>query len=179
MHSAVALGARAGHAGAVMSSVQIHVAPGGGVLYIVPIGPESLPAVETGDLLEAWEAARAAAVAEAWGEARAMLFRRAGGESTELVIADADARCWAAGVDGAIGLGTLYGLAVCLRLFGLIDLLATAPWAQDLFDVSVEGTTLHPALLALAARAPLQADGRFDAATLRASLAARLTGAAR
>ncbi|MFQ3623259.1 MAG: hypothetical protein SNJ73_06905, partial [Acetobacteraceae bacterium] len=137
------------------------------------------PAVETRDLLGAWEAARAAAEAEAWGEARAMLFRRAGGEATELVIADADARCWAAGVDGAIGLGTLYGLAVCLRLLGLIDLLATAPWTQGLFDVSAEGTTLHPALLALAARAPLQADGRFDAASLRASLAARLTGAAR
>lgn len=150
----------------------------GGLLHLVPIGPEALPAVSPSDLLAAWQAARAAAEAEAWGEARALSFRRRGEEATELVIADPDARCWAAAVDHGFGLDTVYGLAVCLRLLGLIDLLASAPWARGLFDVSVEGIELHPALLALVAAAPLGRDGRFDAAALRARLATHLAGAA-
>ncbi|WP_114377236.1 hypothetical protein [Elioraea thermophila] len=149
----------------------------GGLLHVVPLGPEALPAVSPPDLLAAWQAARAAAEAEAWGEARALSFRRRGGEATELVIADPDARCWAAAVDHGFGLDSLYGLAVCLRLLGLIELLASAPWARGLFDVSAEGTEVHPALLGLVATAPLGRDGRFDAAALRARLASRLTGA--
>lgn len=171
--------ARARHAGRVHVEVRIHPGPAGALLYEVPLGPESLPAVESRDLIGAWDAARAAAEREDWGEARAVLFRRAEGSATELVIADADARCWAAAVDHAVGLDTLYGLALCFRLLGLIELLATCPWARGLFDVSPDGTTLHPALLAAAARAPLEADGRFDHAGIRRALATRLTGSVR
>lgn len=170
---------RARHAGEVHATVRIHPGPAGALLYEVPLGPEALPPVESRDLVGAWDAARAAAEREDWGEARAVLFRRQGGETTELVIADADARCWAAAVDHAIGLDTLYGLALCFRLLGLIELLATSPWARGLFDISSDGTTLHPALLAAAARAPLEADGRFDQAAMRRALATRLTGSAR
>lgn len=175
----MALAARARHAGAVHAKVRIHPGPAGALLYEVPLGPEALPPVEVRDLVGAWEAAREAAEREDWGEARAVLFRRAGGEVTELVIADADARCWAAAVDHAVGLDTLYGLALCFRLLGLIELLATCAWARGLFDVSPDGTTLHPALLAAASRAPLEADGRFDQAGIRRALATRLTGFAR
>lgn len=175
----MARAAYARHLGAVHAQVRIHPGPAGALLYEVPLGPEALPAVETRDLVSAWDAAREAAEREDWGEARAVLFRRPEGSSTELVIADADARCWAAAVDHAVGLDTLYGLALCLRLLGLIELLATAPWARGLFDVSPDGTTLHPALLAAASRAPLEADGRFDHAGIRRALATRLTGFAR
>jgi len=147
----------------------------GALLHLVPLGPEALPAVSAPDLLVAWQAARAAAEAEAWGEARALSFRRPGGEATKLVISDPDARCWAAAVDSVVGLESVYGLAVCLRLLGLIDLLASAPWTRALFDVSADGTTLHPALLALVATAPLGHDGRFDASDLRARLAPNLS----
>jgi hypothetical protein len=163
----------------VHTQVRIHPGPAGALLYEVPVGPESLPVVAADDLIGAWDAARAAAECEDWGEARAVLFRRAEGSVTELVIADADARCWAAAVDHAVGLDTLYGLALCFRLLGLIELLATCAWARGLFDVSPDGTTLHPALLAAAARAPLEADGRFDHAGIRRALAARLMGSLR
>ncbi len=150
----------------------------GGLLHLVPIGPEALPAVSPSDLLAAWQAARAAAEAEAWGEARALSFRRRSGEVTELVIADPDARCWAAAVDHGFGLESVYGLALCLRLLGLIDLLASATWSRGLFDVSVDGIELHPALLSLVAAAPLGRDGRFDSVALRTRLATLLAGAA-
>ena len=157
--------------------VRTFAARHGGLIYVIPFGPEALPAVSPADLLAAWQAARDAAEAEAWGEARALCFRRQGGEATELVIADPDARCWAAAVDHGFNLGSVYGLAVCLRLLGLIDLLVSAEWARGLFDVSAEGIALHPALLARVAAAPLGHDGRFDSLRLRAELATLLVGA--
>jgi hypothetical protein len=147
---------------------------GGALRYEVALPPESLPAVAGRDLLAAWEAARERAAAEAWGEARAVLFQRGDGAVTELLIADDDARCWAAAVDGTVGLDSLYGMAVCFRLLALIDLMATAAWARGLFVITADGTDIHPALLGAAARFPLAADARFDHAALRASLAAAL-----
>jgi hypothetical protein len=146
----------------------------GALRYEVTLPPERLPGVAGRDLLAAWEAAREAASAEAWGEPRAVAFRRADGAMTELVIADADARCWAAAVDATVGLASLYGMAVCFRLLALIELMATAPWARGLFAISADGTDIHPALIGAAARFPLAADARFDHAALRASLASSL-----
>lgn len=146
----------------------------GALRYEVKVPPERLPGVAGRDLLAAWDAAREAASAEAWGEPCAVAFHRADGAMTELVIADADARCWAAAVDATVGLASLYGMAVCFRLLALIELMATAPWARGLFAVSADGTDIHPALIGAAARFPLAADARFDHAALRASLASAL-----
>jgi len=146
----------------------------GTLRYDVPLPPERLPSVAGRDRRAAWDAAREAASAEAWGEARAVAFRRPDGATTELVIADEDARCWAAAVDATIGLASLYGMAVCFRLLALIELMANAPWARRLFAVSADGTEIHPALVGAAARFPLAADARFDHAALRATLSVAL-----
>lgn len=148
--------------------------PAGAVRYEVKVPPECLPGVSGRDLLAAWEAAREAASAEAWGELRAVAFRRADGAMTELVIADADARCWAAAVDATVGLASLYGMALCFRLLALIDLMATATWARGFFAITRDGAEIHPALISAAARFPLAEDARFDHAPLRESLSAAL-----
>lgn len=171
--------AAAVHVDRVQTAIRIRPGPAGALLYEVPLGPEALPAVAAADLIGAWQAARRAAEQECHGAARAVLFRRAEGGVTELVIADADACCWAAAVDHAVGLDTLYGLALCFRLLGLIDLLASCAWARGLFDLGPEGITIHPALLAVAAVAPLAPDGRFDHAAIRRTLAGRLPGTRR
>ncbi len=154
--------------------ILLTTAAAGALRYEVPLPPEHLPSVSARDLLAAWDAAREAASAEAWGEARAVAFRRRDGAITELVIADADARCWAAAVDATVGLASLYGMAVCFRLLALIDLMAGAGWARGFFAISREGTEIHPALVGAAARFPLAADARFDHAAFKESLSAAL-----
>lgn len=155
-------------------TILLSTGPAGAVRYEVMLPPERLPGVAGRDLLAAWDAAREAAAAEAWGEPRAVAFRRADGAMTELVIADADARCWAAAVDATVGLASLYGMAVCFRLLALIELMATASWARGFFAITRDGTEIHPALIGAAARFPLAADARFDHAALRKSLSAAL-----
>lgn len=156
------------------AEIRLTVHGRGTLRYEVALPPERLPGVSSRDLVAAWEAAREAAAAEAWGEPRAVCFRRADGGVTELLIADEDARAWAAAVDEAIGLESLHGMAVCFRLLALIEVMATAPWARGLFSISRDGAEIHPALLGAAARIPLAADARFDHAALRAMLARSL-----
>ena len=69
-----------------------------------------------------------------------------------------DARCWAGAVDRTVGLGTSYGLALCLRLLALVDLLARARWAIPLFRLERDGADLHPS--SAAHRRDHAADGR-------------------
>lgn len=148
--------------------VRVHQAPGGALTYDVAVPPERLPAVAPDALLAAWDMARRAAALERWGPPRLLLFDR--GEDaapTEIVIADADAGCWAEAVDAGVGLGTLPGLALCLRLLALIEILTRAPWLDGLFDVTPDGIDLHPALLRAAATMPLDGAARFDEAGLR------------
>ena len=154
----------------------IHVArtSAGALTYAVPIPPERLPAVQAGDLLSAWSLARRAAEAQQWGPPRLLRFARPGSDPTEIAIADADAGAWAEAIDTAIGLGTLPGLALCLRLLALVEVLARVPALQPLFDVSAEGIELHPALLHAAATLPLDAGARFDEGRLRGLLSNRL-----
>ena len=151
--------------------------------------PESLPAVCGGDLERAWYAARDAALAQSWGSVRGFRFRRTDGSHTDLALADRDARCWAGAVDGTVGIGTSYGLSICLRLLALIDLLAHASWALPLCHLARDGAELHPSLLRTAASHPLTHEARFDKSGFRSRLgeisgrrlkapaAARLTGA--
>ncbi len=131
--------------------------------------PEGLPAVRGRDLAAAWDAAREAAHSTGadWGSCRRFVFDRDDGTVTELALTDRDARCWAAGVERVAALQTSYGVSLCLRLLALVDLLARAPWAARLLAFEAGLARLHPAVLRLAASAPLSAEARFDEARFR------------
>jgi hypothetical protein len=73
-------------------------------------------------------------------------------------------------VDATADMSRPYGLALCLRLLALVDLLGRAPWAATLFQLKRDGATLHPEALRAAASAPLTAQGRFDDIALRERL---------
>jgi hypothetical protein len=142
----------------------------GALAYAVPCPPESLPAVRPEALIAAWQAARARAAAGQWGPPRTLVFQREDAEPTVLAIADRDARCWAEAVDRGADLGTLTGMALCLRLLALVEVMGRAAWLAGLFEVTAEGVELHPALLRAAAGMPLDAAARFDAEALRSLL---------
>jgi hypothetical protein len=149
--------------------VQVGAAADGTLTYLIEHGPSELPPVRSIDILTAWTLAREAANRAAAGVRRAFRFRRADGGWTDLALHDRDAACWAGAVDRAVGMETSYGLSVCLRLLALIDLLARAPWATGLVDLSRDAD-LHPALLRLAAEARLTDDACFDASGFQESL---------
>jgi hypothetical protein len=148
-------------------TIRVARAPDGALTYAVPIPPEGLPAVPPGELMAAWALARQAAARRLWGPPRILLFPRPDGDATEIAIADRDAGAWAEAIDAAIGLDTLGGLALCLRLLALVEVLARASWLGPLFDVTPGGIDLHPSLLDAAASMPLDAGARFDEAGLR------------
>jgi len=156
-------------------SVRVGAGPDGSVTYLVDVPPEALPPVRGRDLERAWHAAREAAIAGAWSTVRGFRFRRPDGSHTDLALADPHALCWAGAVDRTVGLGSSYGLALCLRLLALVDLLARARWALPLFRLERDGADLHPSLLRIAASTPLTAEARFDEMRFRASLAPHLT----
>lgn len=164
----VALMEQAAH---IQSKVRIDVGANGAMTYLVDALPEDLPAVCKRDLEHAWHAARDAALAASWGVARGFRFRRRDGSFTDLALADRDACCWAAAVDGLAGLSSAYGLSLCLRLLALVDLLSRASWAAPLCRLERDGADLHPSLLRAAAATPLSAEGRFDEAGFRRNLA--------
>lgn len=147
--------------------IRVARAPDGALTYAIPCPPEALPPVAPRDLEAAWEAARAAATAERWGPPRRLLFRRADGQAQELLLADADAACWAEAVDAGHDLGTLSGLATCLRLLALIEVMTRARWLAGLYRLTPTGMDLDPALLRAAAAMPLDAAARFDETALR------------
>ena len=153
------------------SQIQTVRLAGGAVSYHVNQPPESLPAVRSQDLTVAWDLARDAAEADAWGVGRCFSFRRADGTTCDLALSDEDACCWAGAVDAMANIGTSYGLALCLRLLALVDLLGRAQCLPQLFRPADGRPTLHPALLATAAQVPLDGDARFDEALFRARLA--------
>ncbi|MBK1662564.1 hypothetical protein [Paracraurococcus ruber] len=154
--------------------IRIARADTGALTYLVPLPPERLPAVRPADLLSAWSLARRAAALEMWGPPRLLRFARPEAEVTEIAIADADAGCWAEAVDSGFGLGSLTGMALCLRLLALVEVLARVRALAPLFDVTTEGIDLHPALLDAAASMPLDAGARFDEAAMRRLLSRRV-----
>ncbi|NKC31575.1 hypothetical protein [Falsiroseomonas selenitidurans] len=159
------------------TAIQLAEAPDGTLSYAVPLPPESLPAVTPAALLAAWDAARAHAQGGSWGPVRRLLFRTAEGGGTVLLIADRDARSWAEAVDRRAGLATLPGLALCLRLLALVEVMGRSAWMAGLFVVARDGVELHPALLRAACVLPLDSGGRFDAEALRALVSRTLPGA--
>lgn len=159
--------ATAGCTAAEGGPIRVREAPNGALTYAVAVPPERLPAVAPDRLLAAWAMARRAAALERWGPPRQMVFHRDDAPPTEIVIADADAGCWAEAVDSEVGLDTLSGLALCLRLLALIEVLTRASWLAGMFDVTPDGIDLHPALLRAAASMPLDSGARFDEPGLR------------
>jgi hypothetical protein len=160
------------------ASVHVGAGPDGSLTYLVRVPPEELPSVRRRDLERAWYAAREAALAQHWGVNRFFRFERHDGSYGDLALADRDACCWADAVDGTIGLRNSYGLAVCLRLLALVDLLARARWADSLCLLRRDGAELHPSLLGAAASAPLTAEARFDESGFRGRLAQFVFGLA-
>ncbi|PZW51044.1 hypothetical protein C8P66_101261 [Humitalea rosea] len=154
--------------------VGLAAAADGTLLHALPFPAEALPVVAPARLREAWDAARIAATAEAEGPPRALLFRGTDGATHDLLIADSDARCWAMAVDHLAGLDTTAGIALLMRLLALVDLLARVRFLDPMFAVSAGGTEFHPALLDAAARQPLDAAGRFDAAAWKRLFSDRL-----
>lgn len=152
------------------SRVRVAETAGGARTYLVDLAPAALPPVRPRDLAAAWDSARGAALAQHWGAPLLLRFAEPAGETTELALADADACCWAAAVDGTVGLGNTQGLSLLLRLLALVEVLPRAPWALPLVALGREGAALDPALLRAAARLALGADARFDPGALRAAL---------
>jgi hypothetical protein len=157
------------------SCIRVVAAPDGALTYAIPVPPEALPDVPPGELLSAWTLARRAAALRQWGPRRVLVFPRPDGARTEIAIADPDAGCWAEAIDRATGLDSLPGLALCLRLLALIELLTRARALAGFFDVTAEGIDLHPSLLAAAATVPLNAAARFDESRVTRLLSRTLT----
>jgi hypothetical protein len=153
------------------ASVRVGVTPDGMTTYLVDRPPEALPSVLKRDLERAWQAAHDAALARRRGAPRGVRFQCDDGSYTDLAIADRDARCWVGAVDVTVGMGSSYGLSLCLRLLALVDLLARAPWAAGLCRLDRNGADLDPTLLRTAASMPLSADAQFDEAGFRGRLA--------
>lgn len=151
--------------------IRVGEAHDGTLTYLVEDPPGALPPVHSRDLAAAWERAREAARAADWGVARLFRFRQTDGTFMDLALADADARCWAGAVDVINGIGTRYGLSLCLRLLALVDLLARAPWAAALCRLGRGGADLDPALLRAAATAQLTNEAGFDETALRVRVA--------
>ncbi|MBO1079671.1 hypothetical protein [Roseomonas haemaphysalidis] len=160
------------------TAIRVARAPDGALHYAIPCRPEQLPAVAPRDLSLGWDVARAAASAEHWGPHRTLRFLDDGAPGPVLTLADADAACWAEAVDRLADLQTLPGLALCLRLLALIELLGRARWMTGLFAIGADGIELHPALLAAAATQGLDAAGRFDETEMKRLLSRRIAGVA-
>jgi len=142
------------------------VAPDGTALHLVPISPDRLPRVQKRDLEQAWEGAHQAARAGQDGPQRG--FRFAGG--ADVLLQDRDARAWAASIDRIADLSTAHGISVCLRLLGLVALIAEARWIAPFVRIGRGGVALDGELLNAASLTKLTKNGNLDAAAIRALL---------
>ena len=142
------------------------ILPSGALRHEVAVLPGALPAVAPAALEAAWEVARAAADAGMWGPARLLVFP----DEASIALTDPDAACWAEAMARHVGLDSLPGLSLCLRLLALVEVLGRAAWLRGMFSLGPDGAEFHPALLAAAAAAPLAATGGFDDGALRGML---------
>ena len=146
--------------------------PTGALRHELSVTASALPAVPPSALEAAWEVARASAEAGLWGPARLIAFE----DGVEIALTDADAACWAEAMARQGRMRSLSDVALCLRLLALVEVLGRARWLRGMFQITADGAEFHPALLSAAARAPLDATGRFEDAPLRAMLARTLPG---
>jgi hypothetical protein len=152
--------------GPLKMSVNTIALPSGALRHEIGVAASALPAVLPSALEAAWEAARASAEAGLWGPARLMAFQ----DGVEIALTDADAACWAEAMARRQGLNSLTDVALCLRLLALVEVLGRAKWLRGFFTITADGAEFQPSLLAAAARAPLDATGRFEDGPLRAML---------
>ena len=146
--------------------------PTGALRHELGVTASALPAVPPSALEAAWEVAHASAEAGLWGPARLIAFE----DGVEIALTDADAACWAEAMARQGRMSSLSDVALCLRLLALVEVLGRARWLRGMFQITADGAEFHPALLSAAARAPLDATGRFEDAPLRAMLARTLPG---
>ena len=140
--------------------------PSGALRHEIGLTAAEIPAVAPAALEAAWELAREGASEGRWGQARLLVFR----DGVQIALTDPDAAAWAEAIARHAGTDTLGGLALCLRLLALVELMARAPWLRGFFALGAEGVEFHPLLLAAAARAPLDPTGRFEESAMRAML---------
>ena len=143
---------------------------GGTVVHVVDFAPDTVPSVRWADLERAWDAAHEDAARGRIGLARELLFGAGARGPVRLALADGDARCWAGAVDRLLGLDRAYGIAVCLRLLGLVELLARVPGLLALCGITRGRADLHPALQRAAATCRLDRNARLVEADVRESL---------
>lgn len=161
--------------------IRTEAGPRGEILHLVPYLPAALPPVTKRDLEQAWEAARAAALAPPKPGARTakthgFRFLQDAAPPLDLVITDTDAASWAAAIDDTANLSTAHGISICLRLLALFQLMATQVWVRKWFSLKPAGLEFHPALLQAAALSPLTPTGGFAETTLQALLPAENPG---
>ncbi|SDH50083.1 hypothetical protein SAMN05421742_107124 [Roseospirillum parvum] len=135
------------------------------------MGPDELPPVTVRALTEAWDTATRAGHAGLAGPPLGVRFQPADGDQIHVLLADPDLRCWSRALAREVRLDTPRGMSLCLRLIGLIGLLAEEARLADFFRPGRGGAPwFHPALLQSAARLPLGRDGGFDRERFLASL---------
>lgn len=160
--------------------VERALGPDSRVAHALPFTPASIPPVPPRVLLAAWDSAREGAALGLRGPERALFFaagNRAAPGSVRLDLSDPDARCWAEAIDLTLGLGTVSGMAVLLRLLALLDAMGRLPWLRGMFEISAGEAELHPALLGAAAELPLDPAARLDETSLRRRLSRLPAGA--
>jgi hypothetical protein len=111
------------------------ILPSGALRHEVAVLPAALPAVAPAALEAAWEVARAAADAGLWGPARLLVFP----DEASIALTDPDAACWAEAMARHVGLDSLPGLSLCLRLLALVEVLGRAVWLRGMFSLGPTG----------------------------------------
>ncbi len=147
--------------------VRTLIGQAGEILHQLDQPASSLPAVSKRDLEQALEAAHDGLKT---APPRGFRFAAPPAPPVELVLADPDAAAWAVAVEHTAGLDTPHGVSLCLRLLGLVALLADAAWARPWLVRGADGVEIHPQLLRAAALVPLNDAGGFDETALRALL---------
>ena len=85
------------------------------------------------------------------------------GVAVSLKFYDLDAHCWAAAIHCTFGLLIVNGLAICLRILALYQLMTVAPWVRPRFSYDPKlGLTINKSQFTAAANALLTEDGCFD-----------------
>lgn len=144
--------------------------PSGALRHELGVAAAALPAVPPAALEIAWEVAREGAASGQWGPPRLLAFA----DGHEMALTDPDAAAWAEAMDRHAGLDSLEGVALCLRLLALVEAMGRAEWLRGFFVIGRRGVEFHPLLLRAAARAPLDAAGRFEDRPMRAMLSRNL-----